>query len=217
MMVAVNMKRFLTFVLFIFFAFLDVSLSDPMILETEFGSGSGPQGTSVYVGAEIHRFSEIIPGKAYAGSYLFPAQEGQMKYAIGIGDKQFKLILLIRDWRTNKPYKNFKDTMLHSVSVTVTPEEGDGKKFTFSNVKFTQQDDMVVRFPLLSQNELSPYNEGDFMKLTINVQYTKPEEKGREKEPGKTPAWKIVVPIVVVLTVVAIAVGFVVRRRMMNR
>ena len=103
------------------------------------------------------------------------------------------------------------------MNVTVTPQKGNGKKIIFSNVKFTQPNDMIQRFPLLSQNELVPYNEGDFMKLTIDVHYKIPEEKGREKEPGKTPAWKIVVPIVVVLTVAAIAVGVVVRRRMMNR
>ena len=55
------------------------------------------------------------------------------------------------------------------------------------------------------------------MKLTIDVHYKIPEEKDGDKEPGKTPVWKIVVPIVVVLTVAAIAVGVVVRRRMMNR
>ena len=174
----------------------------------------------MYIGADIYQFGEIVPGKAYGGTSLFPAKEGQMRYAIGIGtkDKQFKLLLIIRDWRTNKPYKNFKETMLDSVSVTVTPQKGDGKKFTFSNVKFTQLNDMVQRFPLLSQDELLPYNEGDYMKLTINIEYNKPAGKGRQKESGKTPAWKIVVPIVVVLIVAAIAVGVVVvRRRMMYR
>ena len=97
MMVAVNIKRF-----FIFLAFLDVSLSDPRILEYESGIGYALRDgygylASIYVKASIYQFNKIVPGKEYSGGAFFPSQEGQMTYAIGIGaeDKQFKLILLI--------------------------------------------------------------------------------------------------------------------------
>ena len=49
----VNMKPFLTFVLLIFLALLDGSMSDPRIFETSTGSGGGSLGSSIFFTAEI--------------------------------------------------------------------------------------------------------------------------------------------------------------------
>ena len=217
----VNMKSFLTFVLLIFLALLDVSVCDPRIFETSSGVGDGSLGSSIFFTAEIHEFNQVVPGKAYTGPSFFPVNSGQVRYAVGIGssDKQLKLIFDIRDWINGKPTEQLNEMIFDSVDVTVTPNQGAGKKLSFSNVQFTKQNDLIQRLPLLSENELIPYTQGNFMKLQIDILYNKPPKipKKGDDENKKTPAWKIVVPIVVVLAVAAIAVGFVVRRRMMTR
>ena len=139
MMVAVNIKRFLIFVVLIFLAFLDVSLSDPRIENTELRTGYAMREgygylASKYVEVSIYEFNEIVPGKEYSGGVSFPTQEGEMTYAIGIGDedKQFKLILLIPDGIKNEPNEEFKKNILDFVNVTVTPQKGYGKKNLFN-------------------------------------------------------------------------------------
>ena len=223
MMSFVNMTRFLTFVLLIFLALPNVSVSDPFIFEKLSGSGGGTLGATIDLLLDITQLNEIAPGKAYTGPSFFPVSQGQMRYAIGIGvpDQQFKLIFVIRDWINGKPIEQLNETIFDSVKVTITPNQGAGKTISFTDLEFTKLNNMTQRLPLLSQNEMNPYTQGDFMSLGINIEFLKPKNKKDKKRgdgDGKTPAWKIVVPIVVVLCVAGIAVGVVViRRRRMFR
>lgn len=167
---------------------------------------------------EIHEFSQMDPGKTYSGIPYVSLSEGNLNFGIGIASssKQLKLVLKILG-KNGKPDDTLPETTLSSVKLIMNPTSGEGKTVAFQSVQLSKTNKMTEILTLLSENELRPFIQGNFMQLVINVVHDKaeekPKEKGNENENGKTPAWKIVVPILVVLLTAGIAVGFLVRRK----
>ena len=174
---------------------------------TGFSNAAGPEGKMSSLTLEIHQFSEIDLGKAYGGIPEVSLSGGKLQFGVGIGssDKKFKLALLILG-KNGKASDTLPDTTIDSVKVTMNPKSVTGKTAVFSNLQFSKTNKMTQVVSLLSKDEVAPFTQDDYMQLIITVLYDKPERKKSEK--GKTPAWKIIVPVVVVLVIAGIAVGF---------
>lgn len=137
---------------------------------------------------EIHDFNQMEPGKVYGGGIPpISLSERQVQFGAGMAssEKQFKftLQLLGKDGKSND---TLPDTALNSVELTMNPKSGTGKTIGFSNVQLSQANKMTEILTLLSEDEVAPYTEGDYMQLTIKVVYDKPEESSNENE--KAPA-----------------------------
>ena len=212
----VNVTRIWTLMIPILLFLLHVSESYPRFHLIEVGVKNGPEGSTQSQTIEIRNLGDMKPGRVYDGITPDYIGEARVNFKVGIGypDMQFQLRLELLG-NDDKPNPTLPDTTLDSLKLTTSPQVGSGKTVVFSNLQFSKTN-KIETLNLLSKHETIPYLVDDIMLLTIETFHRKPEEKGsgKENEDGKkTPVWKILVPIFVVLTVLAIALVFLVRRK----
>lgn len=208
----VHVPHVISLVISIFLFLLHVSSSYPLIGYSKKGT-SGAEGIRFTLILDIFQFAKMSPGVIYDKNIPNVAlADGHLKFGIqkGFSEEDFNLVL-----RIHRKHEVSSDTLsyqtLTSVNVTMIPLEdpSNGHNVSFSNVQISKTNKVTQMLKLLSGGEIADYNKGNYMNMTIDAFFGKPQEKGS----GKTLVWNIVVLHFVVLVVVGIAVLFAVRRK----